>query len=195
MLYRLLIRYFKFSIILLILFTTTYASVPEGDCEDMFIELSNEFSWLQLKVFYIVYFISKREGVDPKLVCTVMHYESYDKRHRTTIRKMLRAVSKAGARGIMQVMPYHYKGPKKDLFKANVCIPLGISYLKKCLKKSRGDVIAASRMYNGGLGNNKYTYKNWVNYAIPIMRKYQKLTGKIADTTFSQYSGLRLARQ
>lgn len=195
MLYKLSLRYFKFIVVLLFVFSLTPVSVPEAQCEKEFEKMHEHFCWLNLEVFYIIYFISRDFDVDPKLMCSVIHYESYDKRYRPTLKHMLRARSPSGARGLGQVMPFHYRGPVKDLYKSRINLTLSASYLHKCLVEADGDVMEACRMYNAGIHSNRYRYKNWADYVIPIMRKYLKTAGWKWFPTYSQCLELHLARQ
>lgn len=195
MLYELGLRYLKLSVIIFFVFSSTIASIPETECGEIYDEIKPEFPWLTQSIFYIIYFTSRYNSIDPRYVCSVIHYESYDPKHRPTLDKMLRAISPSGARGLMQVMPYHYRGPAKHLERPSLNIRLGTKYLRRCLRKSQGDIIEASRMYNAGLNNKRERYRNWTNYVIPITKKYVRLTGRILDSTFCQYLGLHLARQ
>lgn len=195
MLYDLIRQYIKLTVVISVVLSSTFASLPEGECEKVYDEIKPAFPWLDQWVFYIIYFTSRSQNVDPKYVCSIIHYESYDPNHRPTLKKMLRARSKSGAIGLMQVMPYHYKGPSKDLERASLNIKLGTKYLVRCLTRSRGDIVEASRMYNAGVNNKRERYRNWTNYVIPIMKKYVNLTGSFFDSTFCQYSELRLAQQ
>jgi hypothetical protein len=83
-------------------------------------------------------------GVQPELVRAVIQTESaYDQR----------AVSSAGARGLMQLMPDTARRfGVRDAFDARDNIFGGVRYLKVLLKLFRGDVALATAAYNAGEG-------------------------------------------
>lgn len=80
--------------------------------------------------------------VDPALVRAVIHAESAFN---------YKAISKAGAQGLMQLMP----GTAKDLgvhnaFNANQNIEGGVKYLAQLLSEFDGDIQLATAAYNAG---------------------------------------------
>ncbi len=97
----------------------------------------------------IIYRAGKQYGVDPRLIHAVIWQESKYKPA---------AVSHAGARGMMQLMPDTAKRFKCD----NVNDPAdnidaGTKYLRWLLKRFDGDVVRALAGYNAGEGNvDKY---------------------------------------
>ncbi len=80
--------------------------------------------------------------LDPNLVATVMQIESCGNP---------RAVSSAGARGLFQVMPFHFVA-NEDPFDPETNARRGLAYLKAALQRSGGNVRLALAGYNGGLG-------------------------------------------
>jgi soluble lytic murein transglycosylase-like protein len=86
--------------------------------------------------------ICKEKGVDPHLVKAVVKVESnYD--HR--------AVSKKGARGLMQIMPETGKQlGLVDPFHPEKNLAAGVHYLKGLLDKYRGKLSLALAAYNAG---------------------------------------------
>ncbi len=80
--------------------------------------------------------------LDPNLIATVMQIESCGNP---------RAVSSAGARGLFQVMPFHFAAGE-DPFDPETNARRGLAYLKAALQRSGGDVRLALAGYNGGLG-------------------------------------------
>lgn len=83
---------------------------------------------------------SKTYGLDPNLIATVMQIESCGDP---------RALSRAGARGLFQVMPFHFL-PKEDPFQPGTNARRGLAYLRQALQHAHGDVPLALAMYNGG---------------------------------------------
>ncbi|MDH5395769.1 MAG: lytic transglycosylase domain-containing protein, partial [Gammaproteobacteria bacterium] len=72
------------------------------------------------------------------------------------------AISKAGAQGLMQVMPFWLKEigkPDDNLFNIKTNLRMGCTILKFYLNKEKGDLTRALARYNGSLGKYKYTNK------------------------------------
>ncbi|MBN2083928.1 MAG: transglycosylase SLT domain-containing protein [Anaerolineales bacterium] len=81
-------------------------------------------------------------GLDPNLAATVMQIESCGNP---------RAVSRSGAQGLFQVMPFHFsKG--EDMQAPEINARRGLVYLAESLLKSEGDIRRALAGYNGGHG-------------------------------------------
>jgi soluble lytic murein transglycosylase-like protein len=69
------------------------------------------------------------------------------------------AVSHAGARGLMQVMPFWLKEigrPEDDLFDVETNLRMGCTILRHYLNRARGDVTEALARYNGSYGKFWY---------------------------------------
>jgi soluble lytic murein transglycosylase-like protein len=81
-------------------------------------------------------------GVDPNLAATVMQIESCGDP---------RARSSAGAMGLFQVMPWHFR-PLEDTYDPDTNALRGLAYLKAAMEKSGNNVRLALAGYNGGLG-------------------------------------------
>lgn len=79
-------------------------------------------------------------GLDPDLVATVMQIESCGDPE---------AVSSAGARGLFQVMPFHF-GPDETMHDPQTNALRGLAYLARALQVAQGDVRLALAGYNGG---------------------------------------------
>ena len=97
-----------------------------------------------------VHYESVRAGLDPQLVLAVIHHESGFKKY---------AVSRAGARGFMQVMPFWIQlvGAKSDdLFDMRKNIRYGCTILRHYLDIEKGDLYRALGRYNGSLGRPDY---------------------------------------
>src|SRR5260221_6735092 len=87
-----------------------------------------------------------RAGLDPQLVLGVLEVESGFRKY---------AVSHAGARGYMQVMPFWtgaFKRPRDNLFSLRTNLRYGCVILRYYLDLERGDYFRALGRYNGSLG-------------------------------------------
>ena len=97
-----------------------------------------------------VYYEAKRAGLDPQLVLGVSQVESDFHKY---------AISPAGARGYMQVMPFWVKliGTKNtDLFHLRVNLRYGCTILRHYLDIEHGNLYRALGRYNGSLGQPDY---------------------------------------
>lgn len=127
--------------------------------EKEFYKLQQKYTWLDFSTYRIILQNSIRYTIEPAYVCAVIQYESGDY-CANNLPDMIKVISWAGARGIMQVMPFHSDTPD-ELLTAKGCIKKGCWYLSKCLKKGKGNIREAARMYNAGLFNIRSNYKNW----------------------------------
>ena len=94
-----------------------------------------------------------RANLHPELVLAVIDVESNFDRF---------AISRAGAQGLMQVMPFWLKEigqPRDSLFNVRTNLRMGCTILKFYLKKEKGDLTRALARYNGSLGRYKYPNK------------------------------------
>jgi len=97
-----------------------------------------------------VHFEAQRAGLDPQLVLGVIEVESAFRKY---------AVSRAGARGYMQVMPFWVKtvGNRGDnLFHLRTNLRYGCVILRHYLDMEKGDYFRALGRYNGSLGSPDY---------------------------------------
>ncbi len=97
-----------------------------------------------------VHYEAKRAALDPQLVLALIQVESAFRKH---------AVSSAGARGYMQVMPFWVKQighPDTNLFHLRTNLRYGCVILKHYLDIERGDYFRALGRYNGSLGRPEY---------------------------------------
>jgi len=104
----------------------------------------------RVELLKTVHYEATRAGLDPQLVLGVLHVESGFKKY---------AVSKAGARGLMQVMPFWVDliGRKDDnLFHLRTNIRYGCVILRHYLDLEKGDLYRALGRYNGSLGRPDY---------------------------------------
>jgi len=99
-----------------------------------------------------VQYEAKRAGLDPQLVLGIIEVESAFRKY---------AVSRAGARGYMQVMPFWAEligTAEHNLFHLRTNLRYGCVILRHYLDIERGDLARALARYNGSLGNKKSTY-------------------------------------
>jgi soluble lytic murein transglycosylase-like protein len=97
-----------------------------------------------------VQYEASRAGLDPQLVLGLIQYESNFRKY---------AVSTAGARGYMQVMPFWVRqigDPEHDLFTLRTNLRYGCTILRHYLDVESGDLFRALGRYNGSLGRPEY---------------------------------------
>ena len=90
-----------------------------------------------------VHYEARRAGLSPEVVLAVIDVESNFDQY---------AISTAGARGLMQVMPFWLKEigrPGDSLFRIRTNLRLGCTILKYYLEKEKGNLYAALKRYNG----------------------------------------------
>ncbi len=107
----------------------------------------------RLKLLRQIHHEASRADLHPELILAVIDVESNFDRF---------AISKAGAQGLMQVMPFWLKEigqPRDSLFNVRTNLRMGCTILKYYLKKEKGDLTRALARYNGSLGRYKYTNK------------------------------------
>jgi soluble lytic murein transglycosylase-like protein len=89
--------------------------------------------------------------LDPNLVATVMQIESCGDP---------KAVSRAGAQGLFQVMPYHFANGENG-FKPDTNALRGLDYLRRSLEHFDGNASLALAGYNGGLNGASRPAAEW----------------------------------
>jgi len=107
----------------------------------------------RLEVLEHVYQESRRAELPPELVLAVIHTESNFDRF---------AISRSGARGLMQIMPFWLDeiGRNEDnLFTIETNLRFGCTILRHYLDKESGDIGRALARYNGSRGQRKYPDK------------------------------------
>lgn len=99
----------------------------------------------------LVRYESMRAGLDPHLVLAVIEVESQFRKY---------AVSRAGARGYMQVMPFwttQLGGTEQGLFVERLNLRFGCTILRYYLvDREHGNLANALARYNGSLGSADY---------------------------------------
>ena len=97
-----------------------------------------------------VHYEATRAGLDPQMVLGLIQVESGFKKY---------AVSSAGARGFMQVMPFWVKEigtSEQNLFHLRINLRYGCTILRHYLDIEKGDLFRALGRYNGSLGQAEY---------------------------------------
>ena len=109
-----------------------------------------------------VHYEARRVGIEPELVLAVIEVESrFDEF----------AISVAGARGLMQVMPFWLNEigiSDQNLFKIRTNLRMGCTILRYYMDMEPNDLGRALARYNGSLGKTVYPnkvisalHKNW----------------------------------
>jgi soluble lytic murein transglycosylase-like protein len=92
-------------------------------------------------------------GLDPNLGATVMQIESCGDP---------RAISRAGAMGLFQVMPYHFAAGD-DPYNPDTNAARGLAYLKRSFEAANGNVSLTLAGYNGGIGVIGQPESSWAS--------------------------------
>ena len=104
----------------------------------------------RLEFLKTVHYEARRAGLDRQLVLGLIQVESGFRKY---------AVSSAGARGYMQVMPFWVKLIGKtdhNLFHLRINLRYGCTILRHYLDIEKGDLYRALGRYNGSLGQPEY---------------------------------------
>lgn len=142
---------------------------------------------------------ASRFGVDANLVKSVIQQETG---YLKEAQKQLKAVSPAGALGVMQLMPNTAKETAKaigltnyNLFKAADNITLGTAYLSQQLAKYNGDISKVAAAYNAGpTAVDKYAgippYKETQGYVKNVLGYYAELTKGVDNSGKAQIQSI-----
>lgn len=95
-------------------------------------------------------------GLDPDLAATVMQIESCGDP---------RALSRSGAMGLFQVMPYHFAAGE-NAYNPDTNATRGLDYLRRSLKTASGNPRLAFAGYNGGIGVISWSESAWPNQTV-----------------------------
>ena len=104
----------------------------------------------RLKILQNVYAQAHKQKLDPDMVLALMHVESYFDPF---------AISRVGAQGLMQIMPFWRKELGRDqdnLTDIETNIRYGTTILAHYIERSKGDLVEALGRYNGSKGRLKY---------------------------------------
>lgn len=114
----------------------------------------------RLELLKLVHLEASRADLNPELVLSVIHVESLFDRF---------AISRAGAQGFMQIMPFWKKEigrPDDNLMNTATNLRYGCTILKHYLDREKGHLGRALARYNGSYGTT------W--YAERVMKAWQK---------------------
>ena len=106
--------------------------------------------FIRVRFLKTLHYEATRAGLDPQLVLGVIQVESAFNKY---------AISDAGARGYMQVMPFWIReiGNKgDDLFEMRTNLRFGCTILRYYLDLEKGNLFRALGRYNGSLGQAWY---------------------------------------
>lgn len=105
----------------------------------------------RLELLETVYYESKRAGLEPSLVLGLIQVESNFRKY---------AISSAGARGLMQVMPFWTRSigdsDERKLFHLQSNLRYGCTILRHYIDREDGDLFLALGRYNGSRGRAEY---------------------------------------
>jgi len=107
----------------------------------------------RLRLLKQIHYEANRAKLEPELVLSVIEVESNFDRW---------AISRVGARGLMQIMPFWLKEigkPDDDLFKVRTNLRFGCTILRHYLDREKGDLVRGLARYNGSLGSKRYSNK------------------------------------
>lgn len=107
----------------------------------------------RLKLLETIHFYANQSGLPPELVLAVIEVESSFDRF---------AVSRVGAQGLMQVMPFwkdEIGRPADNLTDIRTNLSYGCRILEFYLRKENGRLTTALARYNGSLGSRVYPDK------------------------------------
>ena len=157
-----------------------HAFTDSGSAVDWLAEMSQRLETripnFQSRVEFLrtVHFEAVRAGLDPQLVLAVIQIESNFRKY---------AVSRSGARGYMQVMPFWVGlvGRQGDnLFSLRNNLRYGCVILKYYIDREKGDLFRALARYNGSLGKPEYA-----NLVIGAWRSVWRYPGGLASSPAS----------
>ncbi|MDH5649027.1 MAG: lytic transglycosylase domain-containing protein [Gammaproteobacteria bacterium] len=97
-----------------------------------------------------IHYEATRVNVKPEIILAIIEVESNFNPY---------AISRAGAHGLMQIMPFWLKEigrPGDSLFDVKTNLRFGCTILKFYLDKEKGNLFRALGRYNGSLGKWKY---------------------------------------
>ena len=121
----------------------------------------------------------RKYGVDPRLLKAIMKQESKGDPY---------AISRAGARGLMQIIPSNFKStgitdwtdPRQNIF-------AGAQIMAENMRNARGNIPLALRYYNGGYDRSRWGREN-AAYPGSVLGYYQDIIGGENQENINQRS-------
>ncbi len=116
---------------------------------------------LRLKILRSIHREASRVDLPPELIIALIDIESRFDHY---------AISRVGAQGLMQVMPFWLKEighPEDNLMDIDTNLRMGCTILKYYMDKEKGNIRRALARYNGSLGSWKYP-----NKVMRVLSKY-----------------------
>ena len=107
----------------------------------------------RLNLLRHIHYEAKRAKLSPQIVLALIQVESNFDEY---------AISRVGARGLMQIMPFWLKEIDNigdNLFNIRTNLRFGCTILRYYLDKEKGNITRALARYNGSLGSYRYTTK------------------------------------
>jgi len=107
----------------------------------------------RIELLKLIHNEARRAELEPELVLAVIEVESSFDRW---------AISSAGARGLMQIMPFwldELGRPDDNLFEVATNLRYGCTILRHYLDREKGHLSRALARYNGSLGSFRYPNK------------------------------------
>jgi len=131
-----------------------FAARPEAQTwlEEMSDRLSRRLPDAEYREDFLktLYYEASRAGLDPEMLLGLIEVESGFRKY---------ALSTAGARGFMQIMPFWVDligAPEHNLFHLRTNLRYGCIILRHYLDIEKGDLYRALGRYNGSLGRAEY---------------------------------------
>jgi soluble lytic murein transglycosylase-like protein len=94
---------------------------------------------------------AEAQNLDPNIVATIMQIESCGDPE---------AVSSAGARGLFQVMPFHFSNGE-NMLDPDTNAMRGLNFYNEQLRYTSNDILLSFAGYNGGYAASGGNYNNW----------------------------------
>lgn len=124
--------------------------------------LKNHYPKLKWEYYLPINIYSRENDLTTDQVCAIIDLES---------NWNPRAISKSGARGLMQIMRCNYRnGNFNDMFIPEMNIKIGCNYFSWCLEYAKGNFDRALQYYNAGPYGKNYNpqYGKIINKNIQI---------------------------
>lgn len=122
---------------------------------------------------------ANQHDVDPNAAATIMQIESCGNPQ---------AVSIAGARGLFQVMPFHFSSGE-EMLDPDTNARRGLDFLNEQLRYTDGDIFLSFAGYNGGYAASGGAYSNWPD---ETQRYHQWAKGIYEDASSGESSSATL---